>query len=158
MTKFEEAIRKIGLDFLEAQFKANVKEALPLALMCCFTAGTMPPEWVRRAWLKACEDAKKRKIKSWDEVLGPPVAKGTHGKTRELHDGLRYRVVRRVMDSKKIVPKLFEEIADEIKADGINVTTTIVKNIYYSPEGKGLRMFIEMTESLGFDSSFLAKK
>ena len=62
------------------------------------------------------------------------------------------------MDSKKIVPKLFEEIADEIKADGINVTTTIVKNIYYSPEGKGLRMFIEMTESLGFDSSFLAKK
>jgi hypothetical protein len=63
MMKLEEAIRKLTLDFLKDRFKAGAKEALPQALMCCFTAGIMPPEWVRRAWLKAYEDANKFKIK-----------------------------------------------------------------------------------------------
>jgi hypothetical protein len=144
---------RMFLTRLRTLFEAGNKSALPGALAFCLRVGRKPPKWVCAAWVKAYEDAT---VKSWDEVLGSPPGKGTHRENRKLHKALTGRIVRRVLENGKVVPEVFEQIAKEIKADGIKISASTVKSIYYRPQGRMLRIVIEWCERHGLNSDFLA--
>jgi hypothetical protein len=137
-------------------WEAGHKWALPLALTLCFLKEGQPPEWVRLAWLKAYRTLRDFKAKNWEDVLGSPQGKGAHRKNRKLHAELRYRIVCRALESTKVVPETFEEIAEEIRADGIAVSAATVKAIYYRPEARALRALIKAAREHGLNSDFLA--
>jgi hypothetical protein len=147
-------IKERPLAFLKLMLDAGHKEALPIALTICLREGGEPPEWLRRAWLKAHEAA--REGNDWNGALGSPSGKGAHGKDRKLHDTLRHRIVCRVLENGKVIPEVFKQIAEEIKADGIKVSASTVKSIYYRPEGRMLRVLIKWCKRHGFNSDFLA--
>jgi hypothetical protein len=122
--------------------------------MFCLGVNRKPPEWVRLAWLKACEAAEESG--NWNEVLGSPAGKGAHRKNRKLHRDLNYRIVSRALKAPKVVPSLFSDIADELKADGVNISAATVKTIYYRPEARVLRILIRWCADNGLNSDFLA--
>jgi hypothetical protein len=151
------------LEFAKDMWEVGHKWALPLALTLCFHDGGEPPEWVRTAWLGAYCALRDFRAKNWEQVLGEAGEKGAHRKNRKLHAELRYRIVCLVLKSGKATTEVFKEIAKELKADGIKTSYAMVRDIYYSPEGKGLRVLIERARDEikrardeGLNSDFLA--
>jgi hypothetical protein len=145
---------RAALNVFRTLFEAGHKEALPVALALCLRFGRKPPKWVYLAWPKALEAAVESN--DWNEVLGSPAGKGAHRKNRKLHRDLSSRIVSRALRSAKVVPSLFSDIADELRADGINISAATVKTIYYQPKARMLRILIKWCKDHGLNSDFLA--
>jgi hypothetical protein len=130
---------------LKRQFEAGDKSVLLFAIYACLELRRPMPEWLRIAFCNACEAAEGFEIKSWDEVFGPPVPKGTHLNTERRNAAVRFFIVKRVqaLKAEKPIDKgLFEKIGQELNPP---LSGTTVSEIYYDERNRELR---EMIHSL----------
>jgi hypothetical protein len=121
---------------LKRQFEAGDKSVLLFAIHACLESRRPMPEWLRIAFFNACEAAEGFEIKSWDEVFGPPVPKGTHLKTEKRNAALRFLIVKRVQAEKPIDKGLFDKIGQELNPP---LSGTTVSEIYYDERSRELR-------------------
>jgi hypothetical protein len=122
---------------LKRQFEAGDKSVLLFAVCACLELRRPMPEWLQVAFLDACESAERFEIKSWDEVFGEPVPKGTHLKTQRRNLKLRFLIIARVQAlraEKPIDKDLFEQVGKEL---GISGTTA--SDIYYDGRSREIR-------------------
>src|SRR5262249_25742418 len=68
---------------LKRTFEAGDKAVLLDTMYWCLELRRLIPEWARIAFADAYEAAEQFKIRSWEEVFGRPVPKGTHLKPRK---------------------------------------------------------------------------
>jgi hypothetical protein len=123
------------LEILKQRFEGGDKSALLYAVYHCLLMKRPSPEWLRLAFLDAYQAHARFEIRTWDEVFGPPVPKGTHLKTRRQHAELRVRLLERVRElGGPIQPDLFDRIGEEL---GIGATTA--SSLYYDEHGQWLR-------------------
>jgi hypothetical protein len=120
---------------LKREFEAGDKSVLLYAIYACLDSRRPIPEWVRVAFLDACEAAERFEIRSWEQVFGRPVSKGTHLKLRKRDAGLPLIIIEHVEALKragrKVDKGLFREVGKEW---GINATRA--SEIYYARRRK----------------------
>ena len=123
---------------LKRQFEAGDKSALLQAIYGCLQLRRPMPEWLQVAFLNACEAAERFEIRSWNEVFGPPVPKGTHLKTERRNAQLRWTIIERVealkAEERTVDKGLFEQVGEEL-----GITATLVSDIYYDERSRELR-------------------
>src|SRR5215471_3458558 len=125
------------LEILKAKLEGGNKSALLDAIYHCLLMKRPLPEWLRLAFLHAYEAHARFEIRSWNEVFGLPVPKGTHLETEKRNAELRPLIIERVQamkaQKKPIDKSLFEEIGMEL---GISGTTA--SDIYYDERSREL--------------------
>jgi len=127
---------------LKRQFEAGDKSALLQAIYGCLQLRRPMPEWLQVAFLNACEAAERFGIRSWDEVFGRPVPKGTHLETEKRNAELRFLIIGRVKELRTEMPidrSLFEKIGRELNPP---LKGTTVSEIYYDKRNYELRKMI----------------
>jgi hypothetical protein len=72
------ALNKYILGSHHAGFKAGNAYCLMLCLSDCLENDWPIPEWVKQEIIGAVDKVQEFKVRSWDEALGKPHAKGTH--------------------------------------------------------------------------------
>jgi hypothetical protein len=110
-------------------FESGDKSTLLWTIYACLEMRRPIPEWLRVAFLNAYEARERFEIRSWDEVFGRPVPKGTHLKPNKREAELRLIIVEHVealAAKQKVNKELFKEVGKEW---GINATR--VSDIYY---------------------------
>lgn len=127
------------LDILKERFEAGDRSVLLYAIYHCLLMNRPLPEWLRLQFLHTYEAHARFEIRSWDEVFGRPVSKGTHLETEERNAELRYLIIERVeaLNAKGPIDKgLFEKIGR-----GLNppLSGTTVSKIYYDERTRRLR-------------------
>jgi hypothetical protein len=130
------------LDILKERFNAGDKSALLYAIYHCLLMKRPLPEWLRLTFLHAYEAQARFEIRSWDEIFGPPVPKGTHLKTEKRNAELRLLIIERVEALKTESPidkGLFEKIGRELNPP---LKGTTVSEIYYDERSRELREMI----------------
>lgn len=128
------------LDILKERFEAGDKSALLYAIYHCLLLERPLPEWLRLAFLHTYEAHARFEIRSWDQVFGQPVPKGTHLETEKRKAELRPLIIERVgalKAEKPIDKQLFEEIGR-----GLGISGTAVSDIYYDERSRELREMI----------------
>ena len=129
------------LDILHERFDNGDKSALLYAIYHCLLMKRPLPEWLRLAFLHTYEAHARFEIRSWDEVFGRPVPKGTHLETEKQKAELRPLIILRVQalktEGRPIDKNLFEEIGTEL---GISGSTA--GDIYYDERSRELRKII----------------
>jgi hypothetical protein len=113
-------------------FDAGDKSRLLFAIYACLDLGRPMPEWARVAFLRAYEAAESFEIRSWDEVFGRPVPKGTHFNSNKRDAVLPLIIVEHVEALRAAGRKvdkgdLFKEVG---KKWGISATRA--SEIYYA--------------------------
>jgi hypothetical protein len=124
---------------LKRSFEAGDKAVLLWTIHACLELRRPIPEWARVAFADACEAAERFKIRSWDDVFGRPVPKGTHLKPRKRDAALPLIIFEHVEALKSAGRKvdkkdLFKEVGKEW---GINATR--VSEIYYAERRRNPR-------------------
>jgi hypothetical protein len=131
------------LDILKEQFETGDKSALLQAIYRCLQLRRPVPEWLREVFLNAYEAPARFEIRSWDEVFGRPVPKGTHLKTQKRNAELRLLILERVealkAEKKPIDKGLFEKIGRELSPP---LKGTTVSEIYYDERSHELYKMI----------------
>ena len=126
---------------LKRQFEAGDKSVLLYAIYACLESRRPIPEWLRVAFLDAYEAAERFEIRSWNEVFGQPVPKGTHLKTERRNAQLRWTIIERVealkAEERTVDKGLFEQVGEEL-----GITATLVSDIYYDERSRELRKMI----------------
>jgi hypothetical protein len=126
---------------LKRQFEAGDKSVLLYAIYACLELKRPVPEWLRVAFLDACEAAERFEIRSWDEVFGRPVPKGMHLKSEKRNAELRVFIIQRVealkAGGKRVDKGLFEQVGKELGISG-----TVASDIYYNARSRELRKMI----------------
>jgi hypothetical protein len=84
------------LEILKEIFDGDNKWPLLDAIYRCLQLRRPVPEWLRVAFLDAYEARARFEIRSWDEVFGKPVPKGTHLETERRNAELRPLILERV--------------------------------------------------------------
>jgi hypothetical protein len=115
---------------LKRSFESGDKSTLLWTIYACLEMRRPIPEWLRVAFMNAYEAKERFEIRSWDEVFGRPVPKGTHFKPNKRDAELRLIIVEHVealAAKQKVNKELFKEVGKEW---GINATR--VSEIYYS--------------------------
>jgi hypothetical protein len=116
---------------LKRDFETGDKSVLLYAIYACLEMRRPMPEWVRAAFLDACEAAERFEIKSWEEVFGRPVPKGTHLKRQKRDAALPLIIIDAVealkAEGRKVDKDLFKQVGKEW---GINATRA--SEIYYA--------------------------
>jgi hypothetical protein len=124
------------LEILKQKFEGGEKPALLFAVYHCLLLKRPLPEWLRLAFLDTYEAHARFEIRSWDEVFGPPVPKGT----QLLTEKKRRLVIERVWELKRENPKtaidrgLFEKIGEEQGMSG-----SAAEGLYYDERSQWLR-------------------
>jgi hypothetical protein len=111
-------------------FESGDKSTLLWTIYACLEMRRPIPEWLRVAFLNAYEARERFEIRSWDEVFGRPVPKGTHLRPNKREAEFRSIIVEHVealAAKQKVNKELFKEVGKEW---GINATR--VSEIYYS--------------------------
>jgi hypothetical protein len=133
------------LDILKEQFDAGDKSRLLYAIYYCCLLKRPLPEWLRLYFLHTYEAHARFEIRSWDQVFGPPVPKGTHLEKEKRNAELRLLIIERVraLKAEKPIDKaLFEEIGEDL---GISGTT--VSEIYYDERSRELYEMIHAPDT-----------
>jgi hypothetical protein len=126
------------LDILEERFNAGDKSALLYAIYHCLLMKRPLPEWWRLKFLHTYEAHARFEIRSWDQVFGQPVPKGTHLETEKRNAELRPLVIERVeaLRAERPIDKgLFEKIGRELNPP---LKGTTVSEIYYDERTRKL--------------------
>jgi hypothetical protein len=130
------------LDIAKQKIEGGNKEVLLKTMHECLILKRQLPEWLRLAFLQAYQSAYPYKIKSWDEIFGPPHPKGAHLKTRQKHFELRSPILSRVQElaasGESIDKGLFEKIGEEFGISGTTAST-----IYYD---EGTRLLHDISK------------
>ncbi len=127
---------------LKRQFEAGNKSVLLYAIHQCLLLKRPMPEWLRVAFLDACEAVERFEIRSWDGVFGRPVPKGTHLETERRNEQLRWTIIARVKTLKAEGPidkNLFEKIGQELNPP---LSGTTVSQLYYDKRSREIRKTI----------------
>jgi hypothetical protein len=128
------------LEILKQKFESGDKSALLNAIYRCLLMKRPLPEWLRLTFLHTYEAHARFEIRSWDQVFGPPVPKGTHLEKEKL----RRLIINRVCELKTERPidrGLFERVGEELGMPG-----STVDGIYYDERSRQLRETYEMLE------------
>lgn len=117
---------------LKRDFESGNKSALLHALYVCLELRRPIPEWLRHAFLEVFESVERYEIRTWEQVFGKPVPKGTHLKPRKRDAVLPLIIIENVEALKRAGRKvdkkdLFKEVGKEW---GINATRAT--EIYYA--------------------------
>jgi hypothetical protein len=126
------------LDILEERFNAGDKSALLYAIYHCLLMKRPLPEWLQTKFLHTYEAHARFEIRSWDQVFGRPVPKGTHLETEKRNAELRPLVIERVeaLRAERPIDKgLFEEIGQKLNPP---LSGTTVSEIYYDERTREL--------------------
>jgi len=116
---------------LKRSFEAGDKSTLLFAIYACLDLRRPLPEWVRVVFLNAYEAAERFEIRSWEEVFGRPVPKGTHLKPKKRDAGLPLIIIDAVETLKKAGRKTDKDLFKQVgKEWGINATRA--SDIYYA--------------------------
>jgi hypothetical protein len=126
------------LEILKERIEAGDKSALLYAIYHCLLMKRPLPEWLRLEFLHTYEAHARFEIRSWDEVFGPPVPKGTHLEKKKRNAELRLLIIERVQALKAENPidkGLFEKIGRELNPP---LKATTVSEIYYDERSREL--------------------
>jgi hypothetical protein len=133
------------LEILKEKLEGGNKSALLYAIYHCLLMKRPLPEWLRLAFLHAYEAHARFEIRSWDEVFGRPVPKGTQLEKEKL----RRVVIKRVWALKTKDPEmpidrgLFDQIGEELGIPG-----STIDGLYYDERSRYLREIYEMSHRL----------
>ena len=121
------------LEQARLRYEQGKKSELLYWLRDCVMNNREVPDWIKKALCKALDDAHTYKIKSWNEVFGPPVPKGKHLKNARRNYEIAWPVFDRVQELHKSNPSewpigdyLFETVAAEFK-----IKKTLASKLYY---------------------------
>jgi hypothetical protein len=135
------------LQILKEKFESGNKTGLLYAIYYCLLLRRPLPDWLRLAFLHTYEARARFEIRSWDDVFGRPVPKGTHLKTEKRNSELRFLILERVealkAEGRPIDKGLFEEVGM-----GLRISGTTASDIYYDERTRELRETI-----YGFNNS-----
>jgi|SRR5215510_6269817 len=134
------------LQILKEKFEGGNKSALLYAIYHRLLMKRPLPEWLRLEFLHAYEAHARFEIRSWNEVFGRPVPKGTHLEIEKRNAELRPLIMERVQalkaEGRPIDKSLFEKIGRGLCPP---LKGTTVSELYYDERSRELR---EMTYSL----------
>jgi len=123
------------LRILQEQFEAGDKSALLNAIYHCLLMRRPLPEGLRLACLHAYEAHTRFEIRSWGDVFGLPVPKGTHLETEKRNADLRIRVIELVRElGGPMEPDLFSRIGKKL-----GIVGSTASSLYYDERGRYLR-------------------
>ncbi len=129
------------LEIARQKFEEGNKAVLLMALHQCLIMQKPVPEWLRLSFIEAYQSATAFKIRSWDNVFGPPQEKGTHLEAWKEYAALRYPVAFRVAlreADETIAPDLFDKIGSELGIGKHKASDT-----YYKHGGRELAETLE---------------
>jgi hypothetical protein len=117
---------RIRFYLLWRRYRSGDKLALFEALERCTSHRVPLPEWVARAIADAYDRLRRFEIKSWDDVFGRPMPKGTHA------NNARHRVQHRIDITHEI--KRLKKAGTTIDFDEVGrkfgVSATVCKELY----------------------------
>lgn len=103
-------------------FENGDKGALLHTLCSCFQTDRMVPEWARQKFVEAMLLNYQYAIRSWDEVFGPPVDKGTRlsdaRRRQKLAPLVWHKVCVRHEAGEPLNKELFEAVGEELGCGG----------------------------------------
>src|SRR5262245_36627819 len=130
------------LEILKAKLEHGDKSALLNAIYHCLLLKRPLPEWLRLIFLDLYEAHARLALRSWDEVFGPPVPKGTHLETEKRKAELRPLVLERVRESGLPIDRgLFEKIGEELGMPG-----STIDDLYYDERSRELRELYKIAD------------
>jgi hypothetical protein len=140
------------LEQARLRYAQGKKSELLYWLHYCVMNDREIPAWIKEGLFKALEAAHSYKIRSWNEVFGPPVPKGRRLKNARRNQEIAFNVFDRVQALHKagqpIDENLFEEVGKEF-----GIKKTLASQLYYEC-GEEIREMIAEEEAL----KALAKK
>jgi hypothetical protein len=132
------------LEILSKKFEDGDKSALLYAIYYCLLMQRPLPDGLRLAFLDAYESAARFEIRSWDDVFGRPVPKGTHLKTEKRKAELRSLVLERVRELGEPIDRgLFDKIGEELGIPG-----STIDDLYYDERSRELRELYEIADRI----------
>jgi hypothetical protein len=118
------------LERARLRYAQGKKSELLYWLHYCVMNNREIPAWIKEGLFKALEAAHSYKIRSWNEVFGPPVPKGRRLKTARRNQEIAFNVFGRVQALHKagqpIGEILFEEVGKEF-----GIKKTLASQLYY---------------------------
>jgi hypothetical protein len=112
----------------EAEYRAGKKETLPKIVAYCLAHKKDPPDWAKKAFIKACLLGEG----PWESDFGRrPKAKIINFRKLREREAL-YDRIEELRKTNPVDPALFERVAKEFK-----VSAGTASNIYYSSATRG---------------------
>jgi hypothetical protein len=113
------------------KLKEGDKSELLHFIANCFACRSAVPDWAAEMFHKAVLKSFSKEIRSWDEVFGRPIKKGTHLRRAkrkfEIGSPIRDRVNQRHAAGEPLDKVLFELVGEEFGVGG-----TFVSDLYYA--------------------------
>src|SRR5262245_653541 len=130
------------------RYEQGDKRELLYWLGWCVINNRQIPSWIRQALQEALHAASSYRIRSWDEVFGPPVPKGTKLKVARRKHEIAWPLFERVRDLVKagrpIDDTLFEEVGREF-----GIGKTVASELYYEVGRELLEQLAEQESAQG---------
>jgi hypothetical protein len=130
----------------------NKRAVLEMAAFCG-REGRPIPDWVALEFFGIMADADTGRIKSWDDVFGPPLPKNTKHEGVRLHRELAPLIwdalqKRREAGDGSIAQSTFDAIAEDLVSSGLvsRISGGLVNKIYYeliTPRGTAEKLLCE---------------
>jgi hypothetical protein len=118
------------LEQARLRYEQGNKSELLRWMNWCFIANREVPSWIKEGISKAVNDADTYKIRTWNDVFGKPVPKGTHLKTARRNSEIEWDLFWRVCGLHKagrpIDENLFEKVGKEF-----GIKKTLASKLYY---------------------------
>jgi hypothetical protein len=123
---------------LKRDFESGNKSVLLDGLYVCLELRRPIPEWLQQAFLKVFESVERCEIRTWEQVFGKPVPRGTHLRPRKRDAELPLIIIEHVEALKRAGRKVDKDLFREVgKEWGINATRA--SEIYYANRSRKLR-------------------
>jgi hypothetical protein len=123
---------------LKRDFESGNKSVLLDGLYVCLELRRPIPEWLQQAFLKVFESVERCEIRTWEQVFGKPVPRGTHLRPRKRDAELHLIIIEHVEALKRAGRKVDKDLFREVgKEWGINATRA--SEIYYANRSRKLR-------------------
>jgi hypothetical protein len=91
---------------------------------------THVPWWLSEVFIKACEDVRYARAKSWDDVFGRPFAKGVHV-SRLGHRWSKALSIWKLVTEARARDEPVDDHLFRKVGKHVGVSTTVAKDIYY---------------------------
>lgn len=120
-----------SVEMARKNFEQGNNAELLRAIVVCGDSGIPLPPWVVKAIGVAYRKARDLEIRSWDEVFGRPVPKGTHVASARKKP-LQQLVVRLAVDESRCAGEAVDEALFEEVGKRLGMGKTKASKLYYS--------------------------
>ncbi len=125
------------LETLRKKYDQGDKFSLMLAIRICACNGLIMPSWIVKSYIGAFDKVLNYRSKSWDEVFGSPINKGSQLKALEKRRRLEFAVLNEVKRIRLNTPdQAIDAGLFELAGKKFHIGKTLAEEYYYSAARK----------------------